>query len=87
MGNDLGFKGGADDMAKDPEAIRLISEADGTVDPTKRKALWKQALTRIAEEAYWVPLFTYAKYYVYSKELDFKATSDELPQFYRAKWK
>jgi peptide/nickel transport system substrate-binding protein len=81
------FKSGPDDMAKDPELLRMISEADGTVDPNKRKALWKQALTRIAEEAYWVPLFTYAKYYVYSKDLDFKATSDEIPQFYRAKWK
>jgi peptide/nickel transport system substrate-binding protein len=81
------FKGSKDDLAKDPEVIRLITEADGTVDREKRQVLWKQALTRIAEEAYWVPLFTYAKYYIYSKDLDFKATSDEIPQFYRAKWK
>jgi len=81
------FKGTPDDMAKDPEVIRLIGEADGTVDPAKRQRLWRQALTRIAEEAYWVPLFSYAKYYVYAKDLDFKATSDEIPQFYRAKWK
>ncbi|MET0568615.1 MAG: ABC transporter substrate-binding protein, partial [Hyphomicrobiaceae bacterium] len=81
------FKGTPDDMTRDAEVTRMISEADGTVDPDKRKALWKQVLVRVAEESYWVPLFTYAKYYVYSKELDFKATSDEIPQFYRAKWK
>jgi peptide/nickel transport system substrate-binding protein len=81
------FMGSKDDLAKDPEVMRLIKEADGTVDPAKRQLLWKQALSRIAEEAYWVPLFTYAKYYVFSKDLDFKATSDEIPQFYRAKWK
>ena len=81
------FKGTADDLAKDPEVIRLISEADGTIDPEKRQLLWKEALARISGEAYWVPLFTYAKYYVYSKDLDFKATSDEIPQFFHAKWK
>jgi hypothetical protein len=34
-----------------------------------------------------VPLFTYAKYYAFSKDLDFKPTSDEIPQFFAAKWK
>lgn len=81
------FTGSKDDLAKDPEVTRIIIEADGTVDREKRQLLWKQALSRIAEEAYWVPLFTYAKFYIYSKDLDFKATSDEIPQFYRAKWK
>jgi peptide/nickel transport system substrate-binding protein len=81
------FTGSKDDLSKDPELMRMIAEADGTVDREKRQVLWKQALTRIAEEAYWVPLFTYAKYYIYSKDLDFKPTSDEIPQFYRAKWR
>jgi peptide/nickel transport system substrate-binding protein len=44
-------------------------------------------LTRIAAEVYWVPLFTYAKYYSFSKDLDFTPTSDEIPQFFAAKWK
>lgn len=81
------FTGSKDDIAQDPEVIKLIKEADGTIDPEKRKALWRQALNRISGEAYWIPLFTYAKYYAYSKDLDFKATSDEIPQFYRTKWK
>jgi hypothetical protein len=34
-----------------------------------------------------VPLFTYAKYYAFSKDLDFDPTSDEIPQFYAARWK
>ena len=81
------FTGTRDDLTKDEQVMKLIAEADGTIDPEKRKALWKQALGRIADEAFWVPLFTYAKYYVYGKDLDFKATSDEIPQFFRAKWK
>ena len=81
------FDGSNNDLAKDPDLTRLIAEADATMDPEKRKALWKQALSRIQEEAYWLPLYTYGKNYVYSKELDFKVTQDELPQFFRAKWK
>jgi len=81
------FTGSPDDLTKDEAVMKLIAEADGTIDPDRRKALWKQALTRIADEAYWVPLFTYAKYYVYSKDLEFKATSDEIPQFFKTKWK
>ncbi len=81
------FTGSPDDMTRDEQVMKLIAEADGTIDPDRRKAIWQQALARIADEAYWVPLFTYAKFYVYSKDLDFKATSDEIPQFFKTKWK
>ena len=70
-----------------PRSSKLIEEADCITDPDKRKAAWQKALARIAAEAYWVPLFTYAKYYAFSKDLDFKPTSDEIPQFFAAKWK
>jgi peptide/nickel transport system substrate-binding protein len=81
------FDGSKNDTSQDPEITRMIAEADAVIDPAKRKELWRKVLVRIQEEAYWVPLFTYAKYYVYSKELDFKVTPDELPQFFRTKWK
>jgi len=81
------FANGPDDLTKDPEVIKGIAEADGITDPDKRKAAWQKVLARIAGEAYWVPLFTYAKYYAFSKDLDFKPTSDEIPQFFAAKWK
>lgn len=81
------FTGSPDDLTKDEAIIKAIAEADGIIDPERRKAAWKKVLDRIAEEAYWVPLFTYAKFYVYSKDLDFKATSDEIPQFFKSKWK
>lgn len=81
------FTGTPDDLARDAALNELIQKADSTIDPEKRKAMWQVALTKISSEAYWVPLFTYAKYYVYSKDLDFKATSDEIPQFFKTKWK
>ena len=75
------------EIIKDPEVKKLIDEADSLTDPDKRKAAWQKVLGRIASEVFWVPLFTYAKYYAYSKDLDFKPTSDEIPQFFAAKWK
>jgi peptide/nickel transport system substrate-binding protein len=81
------FANGPDDLTKDPEVIKGIAEADSITDPDKRKAAWQKVLTRIAAEVYWVPLFTYAKYYAFSKDLDFTPTSDEVPQFFAAKWK
>ena len=81
------FNGGPDDVTKDEQLIKMIAEADAQTDPARRRALWEKALARIAAEAYWVPLFSYAKYYAYSKDLDFKPTSDEMPQFYAARWR
>jgi peptide/nickel transport system substrate-binding protein len=81
------FLHGPDDLTKDAEVKKLIDEADALTDPEKRKAVWQKALARIAAEAFWVPLFTYAKYYAFSKDLAFTPTSDEVPQFFAAKWK
>ena len=49
--------------------------------------LYKKAMSKIVGELYWLPMFTYAKYYAFSKDLDFKTTPDEIPRFYSAKWK
>ncbi len=81
------FLHGPDDLTKDPEVKRLIEEADSLTDPEQRRAVWQRALARISSEAFWVALFTYAKYYAFVRELDFVPTSDEIPQFYRARWR
>lgn len=81
------FSGGRDDPAKDPEVIAALAKADTSTDLAVRKAEYKKALTKISGELYWLPMFTYAKYYAFSKDLDFKTTPDEIPRFYTAKWK
>ena len=81
------FLHGPDDLTKDPEVKKLIDAADSQLDPEARRVAWQKVLDRIAEECFWVPLFTYAKYYAFSKDLAFVPTSDEIPQFYAAKWK
>lgn len=81
------FSGGPDDPAKDPEVIKLVEKGGTSVDPDVRKEAYKDAYEIIVGELYWLPMFTYAKNYAYSDELNFTPTSDELPQFYAASWK
>lgn len=81
------FTGGPDDVARDETVITGIAQADAQIDPARRRLLWEKVLDRIATEVYWVPLWTYSKYYAFSKDLDFKPTADEIPQFFAAKWR
>ncbi|MFT3688842.1 ABC transporter substrate-binding protein [Paenirhodobacter sp.] len=80
------FTGGPEDDARDPQVIADIKQADGTIDKAARAALYKKALTRIAEEAYWIPLFTYNVNYVMSPDLNFEPTPDEVIRFYELTW-
>ncbi|MGY9002266.1 MAG: ABC transporter substrate-binding protein [Rhodospirillales bacterium] len=81
------FKGSPDDRTMDKQVKEYLDVADNSVDPAKRKEYYKKAHTRIAAEAFWVPLFTYAKYYGWSSDLNLKTTPDEIPRFYSATWK
>ena len=81
------FVNGRDDPAKDPYTKEQLDIADTSTDPAVRRKHYKNALERISAELYWLPMFTYAKYYAFSKDLDFKTTPDEIPRFYTAKWK
>jgi peptide/nickel transport system substrate-binding protein len=81
------FGGGADDTAKNPEVIKLIKQADVSVDPDLRKQNYAQALKIIADEAYWVPLWSHSLNYAQTKDVDFSVDADEFPRFYKASWK
>jgi len=81
------FNNERDDLNMDPEVAAWLVKGDTSVDPAVRKENYKKALTKIAQEVYWLPLFSYSKYYAFSKDLNFKPTPDELPQFYNASWK
>ena len=81
------FEGGPDDPANDPRTAEPLKRGDTSLDPEVRKAAYAEALGVIADEVYWLPMFTYAKYYAFSNDLDFTPTADEMPRFYAAKWK
>ncbi|GAB6851939.1 ABC transporter substrate-binding protein [Paraburkholderia kururiensis] len=81
------FKGGPDDSAKDPTVEKWLDTADSSNDAGIRKVNYSKALTRISEQAYWAPLFSYSTNYAFTSSLNFKAYPDELPRFYEASWK
>jgi peptide/nickel transport system substrate-binding protein len=81
------FEFSDDDYARDPQVRDWLKAADTTTDPEKRKDLYNKALTRVAEQAYFVPLFSYGRTYAFNSDLDLEVTPDELAHFYRAKWK
>lgn len=81
------FEFEADDLSKDPIVRDLLVEADSSIDTAKRKQLYSDALKRIADEAYWCPMFTYVSNNCYSKDLDFTPYPDAVPRFFQAQWK
>jgi peptide/nickel transport system substrate-binding protein len=81
------FEFEADDLSRDPMVRDLLMEADTSIDTPKRKQLYSDALKRIADQAYWCPMFTYVSNNCYSKDLDFTPYPDAVPRFFQAKWK
>jgi len=81
------FNGGEDDVTHDAEVTADIHQGDSSVDPEIRKEAYGRALRRIAEQAYWLPLYSLTSVYAYSKSLDFRPWPDELPRFWLARWR
>ncbi len=81
------FEFGVDDYARDPEIRDWLKTADSTTDPAKRKELYANALKKIADQAYVIPLFIYGRTYAFNKDLDYPMTQDEMAHFYMARWK
>ncbi|WP_342453249.1 ABC transporter substrate-binding protein [Jiella mangrovi] len=81
------FKFGSLDDNRDEKVRDWLDIADTSIDPEKRKEYYKKALTRIAEQVYWVPLFTYNTNYVFTKDVAYEPTPDEVLRFVDMSWK
>jgi peptide/nickel transport system substrate-binding protein len=81
------FKFGDQDFARDEEVKGWLATGDGSIDETVRKENYAKALKKIAEEAYWLPLFSYSSNYVFTKDVEFTPTPDEVVRFFDIKWK
>ena len=81
------FGGESDDVTKDKQVEELLAKGNTSVDPNVRKQAYQQALKRISDNAFSVPLWTLPVYYVASKELSFKAYPDEMVRFWEMTWK
>lgn len=80
------FAGGKQDYANDQEVIDLMNAGGSSMDKIVRKDAYSKAFKRIADQAYWLPMWTYPSTYALSKDLKFDATSDELIRFYDMGW-
>lgn len=80
------FGGGDVDKVRDSEIIDHIKTADGSIDRAVREANYASVMKKVAEQAYWVPLWTYAVSYAVSEDLNFTLDADEIARFFNASW-
>lgn len=70
----------------DEELAETVLAAERTIDTAERKRLYRKALNRIADHAYWVPMFSYSQNYLLAPGLDFPVPKDGVPRFWQASW-
>ncbi len=80
------FKHGSLDTTRDDQVLEWLNVADSSNDPDKRVEYYAKALQRIAEQAYWAPMFSYNTNYVMSKEVEYTPTADEVLRFTNMSW-
>ncbi|RAI00859.1 ABC transporter substrate-binding protein [Acuticoccus sediminis] len=81
------FQGSSDDYARDAEVMEWLKAAETETDTAKRNELYSKALKKIADEAYYIPLFVYGRTYAFNSEFEYPITDDEMAHFYLGKWK
>jgi peptide/nickel transport system substrate-binding protein len=81
------FDMGNADYARDAEVAGWIKQASSIMDQPRRAQLFRQALARIAEKTYPVPLYTNTANYVMTSEVDYTTTRVDLPILSQIGWK
>jgi peptide/nickel transport system substrate-binding protein len=81
------FAGTGDDLTNDAETTKAVRAGGSTMDAAKRKAEYAKAVRRVADQAFWVPLWTYSVNCAQVRDLDFRMGADEFVPFERARWK
>ncbi|CAN5640872.1 ABC transporter substrate-binding protein [soil metagenome] len=80
------FMHSENDYSRDDRVLELM-QTGNTMDADVRREAYAEALGIISEQAYTVPMFTYALTYAYNEELEFTPVPDEIPRFFDARWK
>ncbi|WNK00928.1 ABC transporter substrate-binding protein [Thalassospiraceae bacterium LMO-JJ14] len=71
----------------DQKVVELLNVADRSTDRSVREEKYAQALKRIADQAYWIPLWTFNVNYALNDEVNFTLDADEIARFFNATWK
>jgi peptide/nickel transport system substrate-binding protein len=80
------FKHGSLDDARDDQVLEDLNIADSATDPEVRKTHYRAALQRIADQAFWAPMFSYNTNYVFTPEVSYTPTADEVLRFHTMTW-
>jgi len=81
------FGGGADDLVQDAQLAEWLTEADTASDRAVRAENYAMAVKKIAEEAYWMPMYNFNVNYGLSNDLNFTPHPDEFARWWMASWK
>lgn len=81
------FDMGPLDDSHDQEVTDWLAAGDTSIDPVVRQENYSRAMKKIAEEAYWLPLFSYNTNYVSHPSVDFTPTPDEVVRYFTMRWK
>lgn len=74
-------------LSDDAALADVVLAAEQTADQEKRAEIYTEALTTIADQAYWAPLFTFSANYLVSPDLDFPLDPDGLPRLQNSSWR
>ncbi|MEY8842678.1 ABC transporter substrate-binding protein, partial [Cribrihabitans sp. XS_ASV171] len=80
------FKHGSLDDARDDQVLADLNVADSSTDPEVRIENYAKAIDRITSQAYWAPMFSYNTNYVFTNEVDYSPTPDEVLRFTTMTW-
>ncbi|WP_454689886.1 ABC transporter substrate-binding protein [Achromobacter aloeverae] len=75
------------DFHHDPQLYDALAALMSTTDAQARLKAGKQAVARLAEQAYWVPLYEFTQNFLLSPDLDYPQAADGMQRLYLAKWK
>ncbi|MEI4233525.1 ABC transporter substrate-binding protein [Roseovarius sp. D22-M7] len=81
------FKHGSLDDARDDQVLADLEVADSSTDPDTRIEHYAKAIERITDQAYWAPMFSYNTNYVFTNEVAYTPTPDEVLRFTTMEWK
>lgn len=87
LGTSPFFGGTGDDVVKDPQVVAELKAADSTLDREVRKKHYEAAQKRVANQAYWLPLWAFSVNTAQSSNLSLDVDPDEFVPFYKAAWK
>lgn len=79
--------GSGRNFSGDEALAQTIMAGQSTFDPAVRRKHFASALKRIAEQAYWVPLYVDSQNFLMAPELQFTQPADGMPRIYMARWK